>query len=338
MTIIRILQYLLSLTRAFIFSDLLPLLTTPLGWLRPRRCVTERWPAGSIPLGPRVALVTHYERRGTLRATTRMMLEQLADAGFSVVLVSNSGSLTPDAMAALQDICAAVLVRRNIGYDFGAWADAMATLSLPRPDTQSLLICNDSLYGPLAPLPPLLAAMDPAAADMWSLTESWQRRFHLQSFFLLAHRAAITSPAWAEFWASIRPLPSKHAIIKRYEVGLTQSLLRAGLRCRAVFAYRTILARQLADAADLHEDSAQARQTKRVMRAAGRRMPLNPTSDLWRPLLCLGFPFLKRELLRENPGGVIDIADWQSVVATQLQADTDLIERDLATTMRNRAA
>ena len=68
-----------------------------------------------------------------------------------------------------------------------------------------------------------------------------------------------------------------------------------------------------------------------------RRVALNPTSDFWRQLLDAGFPFLKRELLRLNPGKVGDLADWREVVRANSGADLDAIERDLQRVMRNRA-
>ncbi len=327
---------LLAMLRGFVMMELVPWLTAPLGWLRPRRRIISVWPAEPVPLGKDVALLSHFERRGQLRETTRQLAASLAEAGFSVVLVSNAARLRPDAMAALQDVCAAVLVRANTGYDFGGWADALDRLGLPREQTERLLLVNDSIYGPLAPLPPLLAAMDPTAGDMWGLTDSWQRRYHLQSYFMLIYPPAFNSPAWRKFWSSVRPLVGKHAIVRRYEVGLSQHMLRAGLRCRAVFGYRPVLARQLADTTETRVGP-RMRQARRVRLAAALRQPLNPTSDLWRALLQMGFPFIKRELLRDNPGRVQDVMGWQRVVADHLHANTLLIEADLAKTLRNKA-
>jgi hypothetical protein len=74
----------------------------------------------------------------------------------------------------------------------------------------------------------------------------------------------------------------------------------------------------------------------RIRRAATARIPLNPTSDLWRQLLQAGFPFLKRELLRDNPSRISDIADWRDVVERELRADPSAIELDLQRALRNK--
>jgi len=71
--------------------------------------------------------------------------------------------------------------------------------------------------------------------------------------------------------------------------------------------------------------------------AMAGRVPLNPTSDFWRELLRSGFPFIKREMLRDNPTFVGDVMDWQGVVRQETGAEVDPIERDLKRVMRERA-
>jgi lipopolysaccharide biosynthesis protein len=208
-------------------------------------------------------------------------------------------------MAVLQPICAAVLVRRNIGLDFCAWREGLELFGLPRDNTESLLLANDSVYGPLQPLAPLLARIVTGDADVWGLTDSEQIRFHLQSYFLAVGATAMRSDAWRRFWDGVRPFPSKHLMIRRYEIGLTQSLTRAGLRCRAVWP--------IADMA--------------LPNRASRTV--NPTHDLWRQLLDAGFPFIKRELVRDNPARIADAAEWRKVVAGMDGARLAEIEQDL---------
>ena len=74
----------------------------------------------------------------------------------------------------------------------------------------------------------------------------------------------------------------------------------------------------------------------RIRHNVATRTPLNPTSDLWRQLLQAGFPFVKRELLRDNPSYVADIIDWRDEVRKNFGEVPDAIERDLRRVMRNR--
>ena len=326
----------------------IPGLMAPLAWLRPRRTIAFAWPAEPIPLGPNVAIFVHFDRAGGVREHVLHYVRALGEAGFSVVVVSNSGKLTPSGLAALQDVAAGVLVRRNVGYDFGAWREALERLGLPRADTRCVALVNDSVYGPFAPLAPVLRRIDFNAADVWGLTDSWQRRYHLQSYFLCVGRAALDSAAWRLFWNRVRPLPSKHSIIQTYEVGLTQALLRGGLRCQAVWSYRDLVNRAHAalpvEAAPTTRRDEEApsvpplnRQQRRIRGAIAARAPLNPTSDLWRQLILARYPFIKRELLRDNPGGVADLSDWRDLLRQKLRADTSAVDLDLQRTLRNRA-
>jgi hypothetical protein len=293
---------------------------------------------GEAPLGPRVAVFCHFHPRGRLPEHVRRYIAALNEAGLSVVFVTNSGRLDPEAVAWLRPRCAWIIVRRNSGFDFAAWRDGMAVAGLPAAGTELLVVANDSVYGPLRPLEPLLARMDFGVADVWGMTDSWQSRFHLQSYFVAFGPRAFRHPAFVRFWERVRDLRSKHAVIRDYEIGLTQALLEAGLDCEALWPYVDTLAslhpaeQTTADTTPFDEAHQQAK--RRILGAAARRLPMNPTADLWRLLLVEGFPFLKRELLRANPGQVPDVAAWLNLARTVCPDSAAVILRDLRDSLR----
>ena len=318
-----------------------------LSLLRSPHQLVRSWPDSGIALGPRVALFVHFDAKGRVRPYVLTYVSMLQQCGFSVVFVTNSGRLREDSKAALQPLCAGILIRRNIGYDFGAWREGLDFLKLPHGNTDMVLIANDSVYGPLRPLDPILAQIDFDKAELWGATESWQTRYHLQSYFLIAGRTAVASDAWRKFWRQVRPVQSKEWVIKHYEVGLTQSLVRAGLHCAAIWRYAELITdvdpalmmNAKGDEALSIEPSIAARKSHagRIRQGAVARRPLNPTSDLWRQLLRAGYPFLKRQLLRENPTGVLDIAEWRDEVRSNIGVEPDLIDADLKEVLRDRA-
>lgn len=339
---------------ALVWQHALPALAWLASFLRNPHQVLSAWPEEGIRVGPRVAIFVHYDSGGALRPHVLQYVTALRATGLSVVFVTNSGRLRAEAMAVLGTLCAGVIVRRNVGYDFAAMREGIERVGLPRPDTEMVLLVNDSVYGPLQPLGPLLERLDFSRADLWGLTESWQTRYHLQSYFVAFGRAALTSPAWEAFWRGVRPVSSKWWIILHYEIGLTQRFLRAGMRARALWRYQDLVhlipameAPPAAKGAETTGDDApkllaplaKARlaQVRHLEEAVADRSALNPTSDLWRQLLLAGFPFLKRELLCKNPTFVRDVAEWRDVVRAVSPADLDVIERDLQRTMRNRA-
>jgi len=254
--------------------------------------------------GPDVAILSHYDRDGTIRPDSLRCLRELRTEGFSIVVVCNGGSLRAEAAAAIEALGGLAIPRRNIGLDFGAWRAGLRTLELPRTETRRILLFNDSVYGPLVPLGPLLARMTEDGADLWGLTDSVERGWHLQSYFLLAHASLFRDAAWRGFWPGVVPLPFKRWTVGRYEIGLSRRVIGAGFRVRALFSHDTIV-----------PDGSVA----------------NPTLGGWRALLDAGFPFLKRELLRDNPLKDSGLDGWRELVppAFAAEIDADLRRRPL---------
>jgi lipopolysaccharide biosynthesis protein len=301
--------------------------------------IRRRW-TGQRPLdgAERVVVLVHYSRRGAFLRYFRYMVEQLDNAGFAVIIVSNSPKLDPEAVEALLPRCALVLHRRNIGYDFGAWRDGILQI----PDLarlRHLVITNDSIFGPLHDLETVMTRCDPAQGDVWGITESFDTRYHLQSYFLLFGNAVLRAPKFRKFWDDMRYIENKRVVIFKYEIGLSQLLLKAGFRLRALHPYReltgTVLARSLADEMESHRliDDHFANVLNQIN--AGR--PLNPTHYFWDDLVtAFECPFIKRDLLEKNPVGIPLLASWRSVIADASDYPVELIEEYLQEASRNK--
>lgn len=321
----------------------------PFGFLHSTRQVVERYDRTDRSLGRDVALFVHFDAEGRVLPATRAFLRSLEAAGLSIVFVTNSGHIQDEDKAFLRSCCDSVLIRRNIGYDFGAWRDALDTLGLPRAETRSIYLVNDSVYGPFTDLAPLLHLIDFERADLWGVTESWQHHYHLQSFFLACGEGAIRSDVWRQFWRSVRPIPCKDWVIRHCEIGFTRALARGGIRTQALFPNTTLLdpaeldrLAQVVAADDLAAGQdprlhAEAVHAERILRCARREpVPLNPSIDLWRQLLVAGYPFLKRELLLRNPTKVTDVFEWEEVVSRSLHADPQPLAEEIRRSLGQR--
>jgi len=260
----------------------------------------------AAPFGPDVAIFAHYDPAGAVSDETLGYLDSLREAGRTVLFASNAGRLTAGADRAVRGRCGGVLTRTNAGHDFAAWRAAMLRWDLPRADTRTLLLVNDSVHGPLAPLGPVLARMDLRHADLWGLTDSVQRGPHLQSYFVLAGAVAFRHPAWARFWAGVRPVRSREWAIVGGELGFSRAMAEAGVRLAAVWPHDAVLARSLADPGATEPERA---QRTRVAAKIENGDPVNASIDLWRALLRLGCPFVKRDLTGRNRGRVADTAE-----------------------------
>jgi lipopolysaccharide biosynthesis protein len=289
----------------------------------------------------RVAVFVHFDRGGEVHDYVLFYLRALREAGFEIVLVSNGKGLTPRALTRVLPLCAAALSRENVGYDFGAYRDGLRFLGDPSRFDQ-VLLANDSVYGPLFDLNDTLARCDDSA-DLWGITDSWSGRYHLQSFFLLLGRAALVSPRFNRFWNDMLLVQSKNWVIRHYEIGLTQALLRDGLTCTALFPYR-VAAADLAMAAHAGQFEDRALTTtmqdffELVFDRVERGLPLNPMHQFWDHMIAvLRCPFIKRELLARNPAAVPHVHVWERLIRGVSSYDTRLIVRHLQLAARDRA-
>jgi lipopolysaccharide biosynthesis protein len=298
-------------------------------------CVEEKWGGlQELSAARKVAVFVHFDAEGRLHDFVAEYLRQLVEAGFAVVFVSNSPALPQATIEQLLPACALILRRANLGHDFGAFKDGIAQIpALERID--ALLLANDSVYGPFQPLQGIIARMD-QGADVWGITDSLERRFHLQSYFLLFNRTALRAPTFSQFWSRLRAVKSKSWTIAKYEVGLTQALAGAGLRCRALFPYRSAAEAVLAAVREggreprKADDPAWWRFVRRIRAAVTGGVPLNSMHYFWDYLVeRMGCPFMKRELLRDNPMRIPYVGCWREVVAAASAYDTSLIERHL---------
>jgi lipopolysaccharide biosynthesis protein len=306
--------------------------------------IEQRWEGAEAGrLEGKVCIFVHFDRRGRVHEYVLYYLRALQAAGFRIVFVSNAPKLDPAGLEKVRGIADLVLRRANVGYDFGAYKDGLSAI----PDLGALdmlLLANDSVYGPFSPIADLVARADCGRAQFWGLTDSWEGSYHLQSYFLLFGRDAIGNAAFAAFWRGVRYVNAKSYVIRKYEVGLSERLMKAGLRGGAMFSAREV-SRVLFDEVNagalkdpaMDEDS--RKYLKRMLGVVERGAPLNISHFFWDRLIAkMGCPFLKRELLEKNPVAIPYVSRWQEVIGEVSDYDTDLIVRHLEVALRDRVA
>ena len=283
-----------------------------------------------------VALYVHYAASGTVSDMVRRQLAMLAEAGFALVFISMAETVPEEDWQAARQHCALVAQRRNFGRDFGAWQDLAAEAWRRWPGATELLLANDSVLGPILPLPPVLDALRAGGAGLFGLTESIQGGPHLQSYFLLARGAAATADLFG-FLAAMRMSHSKWLVVQRGELRLARWMRGRGHRVAALFGYRRLVAAALAEPAErarLAGYHPALRELEQLAPAAREALllgqPLNPTHHFWHALVRrLGFPFLKTELIRRNPGRLPGIEAWPDLVSPDAPCPVPVIEAHL---------
>ncbi|WP_431303976.1 rhamnan synthesis F family protein [Sediminicoccus sp. BL-A-41-H5] len=283
-----------------------------------KSCVHTNMEGEAPPTG-KVCIFVHYDGGGVVHRHSRRYIDALLAEGFCIAFVTNSG-ITRESLDYLSGRCIRIILRDNRGYDFGAYRDGILNLGIELECLSMLVLANDSVYAPLSPLAGLFDKMDFASADVWGATDSWQKRYHLQSYLVAFGPAALTHPAFSEFWRGVRNVRSKWAVVKHYEIGLTPAMQAAGLRCAAAFHYQALIrhAQAIVEAESPPPSHAMANliraAAERALHAAARRSASNPVIDLWLLLADAGGPFIKRELLRDDPTRVPDLFAWHRIM------------------------
>jgi lipopolysaccharide biosynthesis protein len=242
-----------------------PATAARLAWLRPL----------DSQLDGEVCLFVTHAGSPQLKPHVVAHVERLLDAGLRVVLILNT-DLSAERFVidpALVARLSAIAVRENVGFDFGAWAHALALAGSPARWTRLYLV-NDSIVGPLyeAAFERLLARIRASSADVVGLTEAlWPRR-HLQSYFLVFGARALREGAVHAVFARTRNWPEKIQVIDVCETRLTAALERRGLRTEALFP-------------SLRGDS----------------LSSDDTSLRWAELVEAGLPYVKTRVIASHP-------------------------------------
>ena len=230
-------------------------------------------------------LFVTYAADGEVEDHVIAMLQALKQQGLVIVLVmvteGLNQSLSPDL-----DFVDGILVRINHGWDFAAWATALAVF----PDAWSsrlLVLANDSVYGPTDPkgIGRLLAVARASDKDIVSLTDSYQVQRHLMSYFTMITRSGLKNAGVRAFWTGVRSNRDKSTVIHEYELRSIERWNSRGTSFEVIFPA-----------------------------TPGSGLPVNPTLAGWRDLVARGFPFVKVQLLRDFMD-TFDATGWERLFA-----------------------
>ncbi len=295
--------------------------------------------------GRSLALYAHYAPHGGISEMVLCQLRDYARLGFRIVFISAAPTVQAEAWEQVCGIAEVAIHRRNHGFDFGAWSDALALAPQAAEPLDELLLVNDSVLGPLHALDQPLGQLRASGEGLFGLTEGVQHAPHLQSYFLLARGSAVIADVRA-FLRDARLTGSKRLTVRRGEIGLTQAIRAQGHHVAALWSYAAV------ERAMVASEEAMAGLLAAVPQLAMRPLPAGPgrSPTLRRALLDLplnpvhhfasllvrhcGFPFLKTEWVLRNPVRSPEAADWQTLVPPQTPVPLPVIVKHLVSQQR----
>ncbi len=254
----------------------------------------------------RLVLYAHFDAQHEVKPYVSHSLSRLAALPAEVVFVSTS-RLPEREQERARTHASQVLLRENIGLDFGMWKHALERVELASFD--EVVLANSSVFGPVGDdgLARAFAAMERVSCDFWGMTDNSEIAWHVMSYFVVLRRPVLEQGSLTEFFRHVLPLRTKRQVIRSYEVGLTSWLLERGHPGAVVAPIACLPPLPLS------------------WRLRGRARA-NPTVFHAIELLDLGCPFVKVELLRDNPGRV-DVGQVRREMARR-GYDLSLVEFD----------
>ncbi len=246
-------------------------------------------------VGERLVLYAHFDANAELSAADRFALEAYRATGYQVCAVTTSASWPEQ----YRDLVDALIVRPNLGFDFGSWSTAIQTF-LPREKRESishLVLVNNSVYGPLWPVDELFHDAE-HAAEVVGLTLSRELIPHLQSYFLSFSGRSVRSEAFDEFWLQDFSSSSKWFVIGQGELRWGRHFQRAGFDTSYLICPQSHVRR-------------------------------NELTFYWVDLVKSGLPYVKKSLFRANLDN-INLGDWrEKLLVLAPRYDPTLIEMDV---------
>jgi lipopolysaccharide biosynthesis protein len=230
----------------------------------------ERGSADAYGQPDRAAVIAHWSANPSLSRSVVTLVREFSAAGYRPVLVSACESEEPLEWGGQAPVDVVVIRKPNLGYDFGSWTVALAELPAIA-QARRVIFANDSMVGPFSPLAEILERFDAHSPDVFGLTDTRQYFRHLQSYFLGFADGVLAEEPLARFFDDVRVEATKDDVIHRYELGLSRLFRREGYGFTTAFRADDVV-------------------------TAGE----NPVIRGWWRLLDQGFPFVKREILR-NP-------------------------------------
>lgn len=200
---------------------------------------------GTKQLSAEVAVYLIFPKDGLLKSHLQMLAE-LDKQNIAPVVVSNY-PLSSDDLDRLKSLCAVIIERPNVGYDFGGYRDAIRELAPRLSSLDRLFILNDSVWM-LDSKKSWFDAVREADKDFCGATSNYGIRrysdldfrelvweytpdhwnFHYASYALAIGNRILQDRDFLRFWKRFRLSNSKKRTVRRGEIGLSKWMKEKG--------------------------------------------------------------------------------------------------------------
>ena len=164
----------------------------------------------------RIGIFAFYEKDGIVEDYVIYLLRDLRRCLEKLVIVCN-GQLSDVGQKKLKEFTSNILVRKNQGYDVGAFREALLSY-VGRTEIQNydeIVLCNDTFLGPFVPFVNIFDEMEkrqvnfwglaaqPKTIDFWSDSNDIVPAF-IQSFFIVVGKQMLQDERFWNYWEEMK--------------------------------------------------------------------------------------------------------------------------------------
>lgn len=191
----------------------------------------------------RIGIFVFYDEDGIADRYEEYFLADLRHNLERLIIVCN-GKLQVQSREKLSVYADQILERENEGYDIWAYKAGIELLGweeICRYD--ELVLCNDTVFGPIYPFCEMFREMGKKDVDFWGITKhesvrdnpfaehpGEELKEHIQSYFTVFRRKVLEDKQFREYWDKLPEIHSYAEAVNRYEARLTAWLAERGYR------------------------------------------------------------------------------------------------------------
>jgi hypothetical protein len=260
----------------------------------------------------------HYSKNDILLYHEIESIKKIRNLGIQICLIINSDSpksfLISELFSNYLNVAEICVVRKNIGYDLGAYRDVYKLYKVKNPETSNVsFFMNNSVIWLPGKIQKYFKELLNANCDIVAGSTSNQYLPHIQTF-LFGSRSKIGLENLESWLSKIKNWRLKRSIVTFGELK-TNSFFHNEIRVQSFPALSQLTSLGLQKIQESGDSSPiDWRTTHRL--SQNRKLnfhgfPVNPSHDYWLEMLEFGFPGIKVDLVARNPS---EISDYNLVI------------------------
>lgn len=186
----------------------------------------------------RMAIFASFSQNASIDDHVIFYLNELKKCVDGIVFVSDN-PLLPDQLDKIKNIVIHAQCKRHEEYDWGSYKRGFQYLQENNllSESDELIICNDSCFGPIFPFSDLFSEMNSRKkkSDFWGISMGYAIKPHIQSYFFCIKRNVFTNPCFSQFMQSVTAQKDVLGVLLNYEFEFTEYLEKHGFKYDTYF-------------------------------------------------------------------------------------------------------